>query len=1109
MGNRVPATVLWALVILILAGVLFSLPLVRAADPSYSVSGFVRQSTGFGAAAGVTVDLISSATHQILTAKTAIGGGYSFTTASTGGALIPGWWGLYVPNQAFVTSSQCVPYCAALSRSSTATYYYLNASALTKGFIAAPITYVDTPTYSSTLAGTVLSGGTGIAGAQLLLVAAGWNSFVLNNQTTNATGGYSIAAPKGTWQVQAMIPGAPGSFNISQVTIGAGKKTFNPSINLFLVSGSMLSSVTGGPLPNGGNATLIDETNGLAWSVATPPGGSYALGAYGAGFGTGAQSFTVILSGVGFGTVSFPVTVSGGSPSISKDVTLPAINPPATYLTTLNFSTGFNKLAVNTTAKLGNYSTFPNLANASVGQLWAQLGLVFQHTLSFNPTLPTGLAAVTAWIKGHGPTFPADQAGLTINKTTYTQPGSPPSNAFSLTSTCTSGTCGPATGGSLTYTWVQSYNSSSGVPSGLGSYLLSFPFRHPTHAEAYNYSVILPVGYALKGNAPAPPGSTIVAAGPLVSGAHTYTRFILQSLSYNTTSSIANLTINKYSARPVANVNVTSSNFAFSRLNILDSSHSNYSALVGTGVNITFSGQNSTYEPGTSGIWYSFNFGDSGTSASSSTVAYHTYASPGVYHGILNVTASSGLQNQTTFTVYVGSGTPTAVISTNATAAQTFKAGGGQTYYMINWSRTLSFNAAQSTSSTGVGVKGVISVSNWAFTSNGFAPTPNNLSAGTGANPLGNVSRQFLGAGAYLSTTSVNGTVVNYFGWRYAVILTVFDYAGHPASATATVLVRDAEKPIAAATVLDLKGRPVNSVIEGSDRLAHLQLSAANSSDPHNGSIVTYNWSVTNSANLSAGQGPFIKTSSAPFPVTLAPQGKPYTVSLTVVDRAGNKATATVSLTVGVNITTRPVLTSGNLTLVPSSHTLTDGSGVTIWVNVTNTGGTASVGQFVQVTFYILSPLGSGSRIAVGGSPATVTFFNFTSAGVVNTVPFATGSVTLGFNKTVRAQVHWTPARSGNFNLYANATASNEFVTYYGPNVAGPIGITINQSPTVLAEEYGGIAAGAVAVILALIFFYRRRRSGGTFFRSTTKTTTTRAGLERGLGKGEDEEDEE
>ncbi|HEY6238790.1 MAG TPA: hypothetical protein VIZ68_06365, partial [Thermoplasmata archaeon] len=183
----------------------------------------------------------------------------------------------------------------------------------------------------------------------------------------------------------------------------------------------------------------------------------------------------------------------------------------------------------------------------------------------------------------------------------------------------------------------------------------------------------------------------------------------------------------------------------------------------------------------------------------------------------------------------------------------------------------------------------------------------------------------------------------------------------------------------------------------------------------------------------------------------------------------------------------------------------------TIWVNVTNTLGRNSTAQNLQVRFYLLSPSGSGAGSNIGGSPDSVQFYEYTS----NTTVAASAlpqPISLAFNHTLRAQISWSPGQVGGFDLWANATASNEFVSDYrnGANQAH-VSVTLNQNPIVLYEEIGAVVLIAVVLIIVAVLLYRRRMSGGST-KTTTKSTSTssgKGGLERPKDRKADDDDDD
>jgi hypothetical protein len=1102
-----------ALVVVVLASTLATLPGALGASPSYTLTGYVRQ-PGPGTPAvpsGVQVDLVSQGSGTVYTTTTTVGGGFTFSSASTGGALQPGYWGLWVPpqtNRSFGSGATlCFP-CAALSVSQNPVFKFENATALTTSLYNPILSNVQILYYNATQNGTVTAGGSPLPGANVRVLAPMYNGVVLVNNTTASNGAYSLKVPWGTWVLQATAPGpAPNYVNSTQVVISSRTPpSVNPVIRHYLVSGTV-DQLSGSPVPSSGNVTLYDPTNRYVYSAATPPGGYYQIGTYPSGFVTsGSQTFDVFLATVGYSTTWYSLTVS--SPSLVEhnvEVPLQAPNQLGVYLTTLNFSSfnvakGTGTLNVSTTANLGNDTVLPNLPNGTVGQLWTQLGLDFANSVSFPST---SLSSVYAWENASGPFFPAVQAGTTINGTGFLGLSSP-QGLTSETSTC-SGTCDASSTSNLTLGWSTKYTLNGTLYKNSSSYTIGFNFRHPSSsADVYNYSVILPSGYVLRSGTSAPIGTRLVAAGP----GGTWTKFTLQSLPSLTPSGAASFTIVRYSAL-TAIVNATVSNFAFSSLNVLNSTNGNYTVEVGLGQNVTFSAQNTLYPAGNNGTKFAWTFGDSSSATVTTATTSHIYLTGSAnepFNGTLKVWSSGGLNNTTKFHVWVATGPVTAGILSNATAAET-KSVSGTTYLLVNWSTILRFNATGSkaeVSPSTTKVAGVLSVASYTLVSKGFKQVAN-YSVGSGAQYWQNWSVQFLGAGSYLTNGTVNGAKVPFKGWQYNLTLTVWSGTGQSASTTLVILVNDTEKPVPAFQILTLAGKPVSGsgIVAGSNLSVQVQLNGANASDPHNGSIGKYYWHIYNSGNTSFQWGTNISTVK-PYPKPWLPaQSTAYTVNLTVWDLNGNKAWTTQSLTVSANSTTTPIMGAYTLT---GPAKLTQGTSYTFWINVTVGGGKLSVAHNVTVRWYTTSP-GGTSQSAIAGTPGSVRFYNYTSPGVANPTPFAVGRIaSLAWNVTVRAEVTWSPGTTGNFNLYANVTATNEFAGDYSSatNVA-QTSITVGPNPTTQLLEYVAIGVAVVVVILLIIVYYRRRSGRGG-----AAKPTGRAGLERGSKRpSEEEEDEE
>jgi hypothetical protein len=1103
MGSRTVRCALWALVVVLLASTFASLATAQPASPNYTVSGSVQVANGAGyLRAGVTVELESAVTHQALKATTGTGGTFSFSTSSTAGALVPGNWGLYVPPQTNLSLGGPTAW-AVLPASSVPTFYNFSAANLTSGSIHL-LTSASLYQLSGLVTGTLTSSGNGCSagGAEVAIVAPDLLNFPLNTTTTLANGSFSFHAPGGSWVLEASCSAAVTWYHVAAVSIASTGTTSLGTLSLgtdyaqgYIYAGAPGSTT---PVPTGGNVTVYDTTNHQVLA------GTEIPGFFSAGLTPSTGPWTVLVSPWNFETIGYTVSTTG----TTSNVYTPAHRTPAQYNTTLDFAPGFGRVYVSTNASLSNDSVFPQLANASVGQLWSQLGLDFNGgSLAFNGG-GSDATAFSSWLASQGPFWAADQADLKVNGTTF---GTPTSTGY---------TAPVVPGGSLDYTspngltanWTNAANATGAIAGGGSgqSYTISFNFRYPQGPEAINYTVALPPGYALASSTQRPANSYLVPSGP----SNSWRNFTLVARPVAPDASpfgTANFTVVKFGSI-TAIVNVSVANFAFSKLNVINSTRANYSVVVGVGQNVTFSAINSTYPDGTNGTSFAWNFGGSRATTTQPT-AYHTYSVPGVYVGSVNVTSSSGRQSQTGFTVYVGDEAPTAQITSNATAAEKLTSG-STSYLLVNWSRTLQFNISGSSSPIAANISspsGVLADAVWSLSSYQYNRTSNYTASAGGAKVNSNFTVQLLGAGHYYKAAAIGGSTVSFFGWWYNVSLTLWDGQGHKASTSMSVLVKDTEKPVPVVTLRNARGQNVTAsgLVEGSNGTAYVLFDGQYSTDPHNGSVAQYIWHVTNPANSSVTLW-YNSTTTSKWSKYLAPETKPYSVNLTVVDLAGNKASTVAPLTVSVNATTRPILSASNLT-APS--TMTDGSSYTIWGNVTNSGGTKSTALDVTVSFYLLKPGGTGSRTVIAGTPSSVKFYWY-DHGTVYSNATATGTLpSLAYNQTVRVEISWTPGLQGSYTLYLNASATNEFVGNQGANVASTA-VTLNQNPNVTYLNYAIIAAVVVVIIVGLLVYLRMRRGGG-LRRTTTTTSTTRSGLERG-GKRtttstttEDDEDEE
>jgi hypothetical protein len=1112
MGSRTVGIAFWTMVLLLVVSSLATIAPAQATTPNYTLTGYVYQPSNGPVLAGVGVNLIDQATHQVFSANTGAGGKFTFTSGSTGGQLAPGWWGLTVPAQAHLLLPGQGPFqWAALPSNSTPLYRYWSAANLTGTGYTPRISGVSLFKETSNLTGTVKDANGNVGGATLSLLPTTGGSFALNNTTSNyTTGAFSFKVPRGGWILVTSEPGAPTLYNYTSVNVAASTVSVSPFVNNDLVQGSIFDATSGSPVPNGGNVTLLDLSSGTSFSQATVPGW-YSAGTYnGAAFGVAnPDQFDVIVAPSGYQTAYFPLSVSSGSATVTHALSVPSTTPPAVFNTTILFSNKFGKVNISSVEHWGNDSTLPDLGNASIGQLWTQLGLDFPSAAPFGQFDGTNAGLVTTvmnLLQAQGPYFPSGQAMLLVDGTTFGEPN----NATFTSSGIPSAALGLASSNGLYTNWTQALNGTSAIPGSgnSSSYTIAFNFRHPVGGQSVVYNIVLPAGYTLAANTAKPTYTDLVPTGP----GKTWTSFALDSLATPESApnwGSANFTVVKYSAIS-AIVNVSVANFTFSSLNVLNSTRANYTAVVGVGQNTTFSAANSTFPDGTNGTNYVWNFGDTFGKTTSKATTYHTYASAGSWKGSVTVTSSGGKSDETNFTVLAGSAIPVPVITSNASASEK-QVANGIPYLIVNSSQLLYFNITGSTAPLGFSstTPGVLSIALWNVTGQGFHLPLGNFSAS--ANPKGvnsNYTVAFVGDGAYLANGIVGTSSIPLDGWQYNVSLTVWDGGGHHAKTSIVVLVRDKEKPTAVVTIQDANNKNVTSVVEGSNGTVKLNFVSKYSVDSHNGSVVNFLWKINNTGNSSFKETRELNATGSNFANPgawvatpwLGPMTTAYTVNLTVTDRAGNVGWSTTQLTVAVNASTRPVLSVTNLT-APGS--MNEGTSYTIWGNVTNTIGQNSTAKNVSVEFYLSSSAGGTTKIDLV-SPSSVQWFNY-SKGVVGSSPFATGLLPkLAYNATVRALVHWDPSRVGSYTLYMNATCPNEFSGSYGPNVASTP-VTLNANPTSTLITDAAILVAIIVVIALIVLIYRRRSRGPA---EKKGSGGGRLGLERGTPKKEKESDD-
>ena len=1086
-----------ATVALVLIGLVVPVASATAPNSNKLAVRVTLDASSTPAPAGVNVTLFQKGSDLLCNATTTLGGQALFLS-SAACDLTPGWYTARVPAQVdrAVSPAQYI-----VPSQSTRDTFYASASTLASGGPIA-LSGLSSLLLSSTIRGNVNASGHPVSGAVVEIRDPSQNGFVLSNGTFSGT--YSLPAPVGTWTVyaQANIPGASTPrYNFTQAVVSsAGATTWtNLSITNYLVQGYLVPS-TGYAITNSTNVTLFDLSTGGVYHSYSTSGNFFQAGTYASLLagnpGTPGTQFLMFLSPQGYETATQYLKVSAAAPtlSLSVPVTADGTHPPTAEATTIVFPQNFSTANVTSQVTRTAGSTFVSLPNASVGNLYTQMALDFGSPPAVNAS-SAEFAAFQNWLASSGPVYPADVMGLAVKGTSFVETGS-----FHLNYTSVPTDTNFDSNQALGYRTTENYTLGTALKPSYSSYQLTLGFRYPVSNEALNYTVVLPPDYVLGAHASAPLGTVLTPAGP----GGTWTAFTLSALhspgpELNSTAQFTAYRFQNVSAI----VNVTSSNFAFSSHNVLNSTRANYTVVVGAGQNVSLSAANSQVPSAFNVTAYRWTFGDGTPGVNTTNVTvYHTYTKGGSYAGTLTLVANGGQTSVAKFRVLVDSVPPSPQIATNASGVHWLNAGHTLGFTYVNYSTSLRFNATGSTDTLypGAPVPGILADAIWNISA-GPTYAAYNFSLGAGARVYSNVTYAFLGAGAWLNHTVINGTTYATKGWVYRVSETLYDAGGNRANATLWVLVNDTQKPDAIGSLQNAKGQNVTTVVEGANETAQVNLIDKYSYDPGNGSIAEYRWTVNNSKGSGFVPRYFNATTDVSPSVWLPAAQGAYTFNLTVTDLAGNQATLILPLTVSPNRTLRPVLQVSNFT---TSTSLTVGSSYTIWANVTNAGGNSSVAENVSVSFYLTSPATTSHRTLVGGSPAAVRFYGYTN-GVVNSTVAFTGLATLKHNQTLRAEVTFSAPGNltGSRALWANATATNEFPGDYvgGANLA-QISVTVNPSPTNQYLEYGIVAAAGIIIIVLVYFAYRRRARGSS---TGGGKGTSRGG--KGSAKDDDDED--
>ena len=1128
----------WALVAtLVMLFVSIMAPTGQAMPASNAtVSVIVRTAGGSFAPVGVNVTLTVGATGESCTGTTSLGGVYTFVNGQKDVFgqtcwLFPGWFMVSVPAEVDRSSGSSIPIAVLPGGGSSSTFNatqsQLNSGYITylSGLTALPMTYTLTGAINNTLGSN--AGNT----TSIQVLDPAFPGLVLAQQT--AVSSYSFHnLPAGTWTVYAASTLYNGSTetNYSQVTVPAARNVFNITLASYLVQGFFIPQGQA-TFYNGTNLTLYDLTNSKAYNFPIPASQTNARNTF---FQFGSYSG---LTGNRAGPTHFALLVApqGNSPAWTYFTVSPtqrtqdlsiltspwAGSPPTTESTNLAFNASFANAWVNSTESLSAGSTIAQLPNAYVSDLYSQVGMDFAGG-ALNAT-PTAWHAFENWLNDSGAIYPAQQANLMVNATSYSEYGNQ-TGAVAFHDGPTPSDLTLSSASKFAFGTNESYQLAKGLTTKTSTHTLTMGFRYPMSTEALTYTVQLPTNWVLQANTPVPAGTSLAPAGP----GGTWSSFTLSSLHSPNGATNGTATFNLVKIQNVtAVVNVNSPNFAFAnKTNVVSPTHSNYTVIVGENQNVSFSSAGSLFPSGFNATSYTWDFGDGAfnTTYRLNTTTYHTYKTAGLMHGNLSVLANGGQRNQQSFEVLVDNVAPTPKITTNNTHVKSISANDSLLY--VNWGTSIQMNATHSSDAIASSEpwlpSGRISVAIWNISagptySSSYSST--NFSIGRqAASVYGNVTYTFNGAGAWLGSQTIDGTTYKVNGWVYRIALEEFDAGGNKGYSTLYVIVNDTEKPVPIGhpqggsyfSPANQAGKNVTSGVAVANSCP-INLVDKWSFDPHNGTVASYSWHVTN-AGWSAFTPRWFNSSTAndtqtklPVPQTASTvKSAAYNLTLNITDGAGNFANVTYQFTCQLNSTIAPILQLLNIT-VQGTSTLTEGQQYTLYGNVTDVGGVQSVANGTQVQFYYETTAGGSQKTIGYGS-----LYGFTGGVLNSSAESCNTQCNLHYNVSYRAEIKWTVPgggitggiASGQYKICGNATAANEYPGSYktGANI-GCTTVTINQS-TLQQYLVAIIASAAVIAVLAIVFFvYRRRSKGGS------KKPSSGKAKKAALDEDEDEEE--
>jgi len=995
-------TLLWVAILVL--GVVQYVPVTAKAVGTQSISGFVVNQNNVpvpdqSTFKGVSVQLYSASSSSIIASNiTSLGGYFSFNVQ-------PGYYQVMVPPQIVMQPTGNVFY-AEQNASPAAVYVGMNSN-VTLNFV------VNGTPVNSYVHGTIyIPNAPAISTIPIMLYDKA-NNYVLNgnaiyNGTKNAWL-YNISAYNGQFVLEVNYPGY-SQFNSTNIVINvpANKGVYyNATILPTFIQGYIKNTADGTINVNDINVTIYNSTYGFVYhSFIAGPSPYYTISAF-------PGNFTMFLSANGYMTNVSNVVVS--NKGTTQNIELVPLTHEAQFIVNTTFgnfkNSSRNNVSISEYSYYTNAYSFTSLNYSFIHYLPAQIALAFSGGKSIVLNNKTN-SSFENWIKSNGPIYYPPQNMLNINQSYFANA----TKNVNLTITMSKNGISVSMPSTV-------FISTSSIPKSR-IYNISTSFRYPHSTSLYQYNFYTTPGFVLTQY------NTPDATVSPING--TWVNFSMVPKKESQPTGFAVFTV-KQIKNITAIVNITAPFFGIQ--NIINSTAKNYTVIVKTDENVTFSAQNSLVPVGniTKYIW---NFGNNKTSVVTTYKTNYTYSIAGIYNGSLTIVGSGNETNTTSFKVWVAGTKPFITYHANVTKESNPK------ILFVKSFQSVTFNATGTYSMITNKTKGIILNYTWAFGNKTISSTT-----------PGNISFTFIPYGSYKNYTNISGKIYNFHGWLYNASLRVYDVAGNLNITNFTVVVNDTQKPVPVINITNSKGIGITSAVEGSTEY----FNASHSYEANGGIITKYLWNITYS-----NKTVFYKTTSVKFSKVLPAAVQPYKVTLNVTTLAGKSANTTVTFVVTINTTIRPIIQISNLT-APS---LQVGNPATLSVIITNVGGVNSTADNVSVIFNI-----SNSII---NTPSQVKFY--TTSGSF----LGQGKINLKYNETVKAEVTWTPSKAGTFNLGVNVTASNEWPTDY-QSTKNTMLITVTVSQSWLYQNIVYIAVGIVIiVVIVVIYFLYRRKMGGS-----------------------------